>query len=179
MSSSSRSHAYPRRPDRPYAPRRSTTGWLAVIVFVFLAGIGIIGALSAVSVYAALSNGLPPVSRLEELRLPQEIVVLDRTGTTELARFGEFKREVVPFEEIPPVLLDATTAVEDKTFWENAGFDPAAIVAAGLDSIRGDSRGASTITQQLVRARLLEDDLVQDPRGRSSGSSRRSSSRSA
>jgi membrane peptidoglycan carboxypeptidase len=132
-------------------------------VFAFLAGIGIIGGLSAVSVYAALSNGLPPVSRLEELRLPQEIIVLDRTGETELARFGEFKREVVPFEEIPPILLDATTAVEDKTFWENAGFDPAAIVAAGLDSLRGDSRGASTITQQLVRARLLDEDLVQDP----------------
>ena len=68
-----------------------------------------------------------------------------------------------PFDEIPPILLDATTAVEDKTFWENAGFDPSAIVAAGLDSLRGNSRGASTITQQLVRARLLEDDLLQDP----------------
>ena len=30
--------------------------------------------------------------------------------------------------EIPPILLDATTAIEDKTFWENAGFDPVAIV---------------------------------------------------
>ena len=59
------------------------------------------------------------------------------------------------FEEIPPILVDATTAVEDKTFWENAGFDPVAIISAGLDSLRGNGRGASTITQQLVRARLL------------------------
>src|SRR4029079_18466160 len=66
-------------------------------------------------------------------------------------------------DEIPKVLLDATTAVEDKTFWDNAGFDPVAIVSAALDSIRGDSRGASTITQQLVRARLLDPSLVQDP----------------
>ena len=56
------------------------------------------------------------------------------------------------YDEIPPILLDATTAVEDKTFWENAGFDPVAIISAGLDSLRGRSRGASTITQQLVRA---------------------------
>ena len=67
------------------------------------------------------------------------------------------------FDEIPKVLLDATTAIEDKTFWENAGFDPVGIVAAALDSLRGDSRGASTITQQLVRARLLDPALVQDP----------------
>ena len=35
-------------------------------------------------------------------------------------------------------------------------FDPVAIVSAGLSSLRGDGRGASTITQQLVRARLLD-----------------------
>ena len=107
----------------------------------------------------------PPVGvdAREPTSCPEEIVVLDRTGKIELARFGEFKREVVTFDEIPPVLLDATTAIEDKTFWENAGFDPMAIIAAGIDSIRGNSRGASTITQQLVRARLLDPDLVQDP----------------
>ena len=89
-------------------------------------------------------------------------MLLDRTGEVEIARFGEFKRDVVAFEDIPPLMLDATTAIEDKTFWENAGFDPLAIVAAGLDSLRGNSRGASTITQQLVRARLLDPDLLQD-----------------
>ena len=161
MSVSYRSQAYPVRRAAP--PSRSTAGWLAIIVFAFLAGIGIIGAFAVVSVYAAMSTGLPPVSGLTDLRLPQETVLYDRTDETELARFGEFKREVVPFEEIPPILLDATTAVEDKSFWENAGFDPAAIVAAGIDSFRGNSRGASTITQQLVRARLLEPELVQDP----------------
>ncbi len=161
MSASYRSQAYQAR--RPVPPRRSTASWLAIIIFAFLAGVGIIGALAVVSVYASLSSNLQPVSGLSDLRLPQENVLYDRTGETELARFGEFKREVVAFEDIPPILLDATTAVEDKTFWENAGFDPAAIVAAGIDSLRGNSRGASTITQQLVRARLLEPELVQDP----------------
>ena len=54
-----------------------------------------------------------------------------------------------------PWLIDATTAVEDKTFWENAGFDPVGIVSAAIDTASGNGRGASTITQQLVRARLL------------------------
>ena len=163
MSANYRSHAYPIEPPAPASGRRSTLGWIAIIVFAFLAGLGIIAAIAAVSVYAALANGLPDPQGLTQYKLPEETVLYDRTGKIELARFGEFKRDVVTFDEIPPLVLDATTAIEDKTFWENAGFDPVAIVAAGLDSLRGNSRGASTITQQLVRARLLDPDLVQDP----------------
>ncbi|MDQ3555000.1 MAG: transglycosylase domain-containing protein, partial [Chloroflexota bacterium] len=69
---------------------------------------------------------------------------------------------VVAFGDLPPILIDATTGVEDRTFWTNTGFDPLGIVAAGLDTISGDVRGASTITQQLVRQRLLPGELVQD-----------------
>ena len=67
------------------------------------------------------------------------------------------------FDEISPALLDALTAVEDKTFWTNTGFDPVGIGAAAIDTLQGDGRGASTITQQLVRQRLLDPALVQDP----------------
>ena len=135
-----------------------------MIVFSFLAGLGAIGAIAAVGVYTTLASdkNLPPPSALTTYVLPEETVILDRTGRRELARFGDARREVVTFDEIPPLVLDATTAIEDKTFWENAGFDPVAILAAGLDSLRGNSRGASTITQQLVRQRRLPEELVQD-----------------
>jgi peptidoglycan glycosyltransferase len=141
----------------------STGGYIGVIILLFLAGVGVIGALAVVGVYNSLASDLPDVERLTTVTPVEESIIYDRTGETELARFGDERREVVTYEEIPPILLDATTAIEDKTFWDNAGFDPLAIISAGLDSIRGNSRGASTITQQLVRARLLPDDLVQDP----------------
>src|SRR5688572_8217549 len=160
MSDPYRSQAY--RIDEQPSPRRTTAGWIAIIVFAFLAAVGILGALATLSVYASLTTDLEQPEALTDYTLPEETVLLDRTGEVELARFGEFKRDVVTFEEIPPLVLDATTAIEDKTFWENAGFDPLAIVAAGVDSLRGNSRGASTITQQLVRARLLDEGLVQD-----------------
>ena len=35
------------------------------------------------------------------------------------------------FEELPGEIIDATTAIEDKDFWDNPGFDPAGIVSAG------------------------------------------------
>ena len=59
-------------------------------------------------------------------------------------------------------MLDATTAIEDKDFWVNAGFDPVGIISAGLDTISGRPRGASTITQQLVRNRLLPAEAFED-----------------
>ena len=112
------------RQGRPRtAPARPTTaGWFGLILFFFLAGIGAIGALATISLYSALATGLNPVTDMEDYELPEESIVFDRNGT-ELARFGEFKREVVEFEEIPPILLDATTAIEDKDFWINAGFE--------------------------------------------------------
>ena len=142
--------------------RPTTAGWLALILFFFLAGVGAIAALAVVGVYNSLASNLIPVDTLDDLELPEESVVFDREGN-ELARFGDFQREIVTFEEISPILLDATTAIEDKTFWENAGFDPLAIVSAGIDTLRGQGRGASTVTQQITRMRLLDDDLLEDP----------------
>jgi peptidoglycan glycosyltransferase len=54
-------------------------------------------------------------------------------------------------------MLDATTAIEDKDFWSNPGFDVAGFVSATVDTLSGHPRGGSTITQQLVRARLLPE----------------------
>ncbi len=126
-------------------------------------GAGAIGGGVAIATFLSLDDGtLPPVSDLEKISFPEQSVVYARDKTTELARFGDFHRDVVAWKDIPPVLVDATTAVEDRTFWENPGFDPIAIAAAALDTFRGNGRGASTITQQLVRQRLLEPELVQD-----------------
>jgi membrane peptidoglycan carboxypeptidase len=157
------SAARPAARPRRARPQPTTAGWIGIIVFVFLAGLGAIGAVAAIGIYSSLASGLDDPNTLTRYVLPEESIIYDRTGKIELARIGDAKREVVTFDEIPKVLLDATTAVEDKTFWDNAGFDPIAIVAAGLDSLRGNSRGASTITQQLVRERLLDPALVQDP----------------
>ena len=143
----------------------TTGGWIGLIVLFFLAGVGAIAAIAAVGAYSALAKSadLKPPTDMDKTVLAEESIIYDRTGKVELARFGDAKRDIVTFDEIPPVIIDATTAVEDKTFWENAGFDPVAIISAGLDSLRGNGRGASTITQQLVRARLLAPELVQDP----------------
>src|SRR3954464_9929980 len=132
---------------------------LLVLLVVLLAAGGLLagsGAVVAMGAYNHYAEGLPdPVAALTNIPFEQQTVIYDRTGKIELARLGDLKRELVTFEQLPGEILDATTAIEDKDFWVNPGFDPAGIVSAGLDTVAGKPRGASTITQQLVRARLL------------------------
>ena len=131
---------------------------MGVLLWGVLALLGVGGAAAGVAVFVSMSGNLPDPTNLERIELPQASIVYDRTGKTQMARFGEFNRVVVGFDQIPKALIDATTAVEDRSFWDNAGFDPLGIIAAGVDSLRGRPRGASTITQQLVRQRLLTSD---------------------
>jgi penicillin-binding protein 1A len=153
------------RPVRAGTPRTtpSAAGWLALVVFAALTLLAIAGAIGVVASFSRMTQDLPPVSQFNQVPLQQQSVVLDRTGKIELARIGGQRREVVTFDQIPAIAIDAQTAVEDKTFWDNAGFDPLAIISAGIDGLRGNSRGASTITQQLVRQQLLDPALVADP----------------
>ena len=155
--------------ERP-KPRSNLGRYIALSALGVVGLLGFIGlsfAIGTSSVLAFLNQmeaELPPVSDFEQLDFAQPTVIYDRTGTVELARFQIERRRVVAYEDIPKVLLDATIAVEDQTFWDNEGYDPNAIVAAALESLAGEGdRGASTITQQLVRQRLLDPALVADP----------------
>src|ERR1035437_4155115 len=141
-------------------PKGGAVRGIAVILpMILLATFVVMGAVTfvgAVGVYTTYSRDLEdPKAKLEGLSFNQQTVLYDRTGTIVLAAFGSEKRRVLGFSDIPNVVLDATTSAEDKTFWTNAGFDPRAFVSAIGDALSGNPRGASTITQQLVRARLL------------------------
>ena len=62
-------------------------------------------------------------------------------------------QEWVPLDQIPKTLVDAVVVAEDGTFWSNSGFDWFEFQESfSRDLQRFEfSRGASTITQQLVK----------------------------
>jgi membrane peptidoglycan carboxypeptidase len=131
---------------------------IALPIFLFASFLvaGIVGFAGAVAAFSHYSQGLPdPKEVFNNLNFAEETRVLDRSAKVQLASFARERRDVITFDQASPAVIDATTSVEDKTFWDNAGFDPAGIISAGLDTLTGNSRGGSTITQQLVRARLL------------------------
>ena len=68
------------------------------------------------------------------------------------------KREVVKYDDIPKVMVEAVLAIEDRRFFEHSGVNFIRMVEAGVD--RFDSRqrheqGGSTITMQLSRGFFL------------------------
>ena len=152
-----RRRALGRRPRGRYGSTIVTVvGAILVALFVGMLVIAGAGFVFAVGTYNHYAAGLPdPAEALQNIEFDQQTVIYDRTAKVELARLGDLKREIVRYTDLTPEIIDATTAIEDKDFWVNAGFDPGGIIAAGLDTVSGRPRGASTITQQLVRARLL------------------------
>lgn len=141
---------------------------MAVFLILIVSGVGVasagvIAAAGAAGVtIATLDQGLPDVREFQDIDFWQPTRVFDRSGKVELAQFWEHRREVIDFDQIPPLVLDVTTATEDATFWDNPGFDLAATMSAFVTEAAGGGErgGGSTITQQLVRARLLPEDIV-------------------
>ena len=129
---------------------------IPLLLFSSFLALGAVGFITAISAYAYYSKDLPdPSEAFKGLVFDSPTTVFDRTGQVQLATFGEHRRELVTFNEIPPEMIDATTSIEDKDFWTNPGFDLGGFIAATVDTLTGHPRGGSTITQQLVRATLL------------------------
>ncbi len=157
MAGSNRSDGSPR------ARRRS--GGLAILLPLALLALSLFIATIAYTgitrVYARVATDLPDPRNLASIVLGENSGVFDRTGTVKLADFGTDLRETIPFEDFSTRVIDTTTVIEDKTFWENSGFDPLGFLSAALDTLGGSERGGSTITQQLVRSILLPDTAFQ------------------
>src|SRR6185503_6875038 len=81
-----------------------------------------------------------------------------------LAEYATEKRVFVPVKEMPPLLIHAFLAAEDRNFYSHIGIDPLAMLrAAATDIMRiGAARrpiGASTITQQVAKNFLVGSEL--------------------
>ena len=80
-------------------------------------------------------------------------------ATAALSTAGE-DREIVVYEDLPQVLIDAVIATEDQDFFNHQGVDPRGIARAAYQFIRreGVLQGGSTITQQYVKLAFNDED---------------------
>jgi penicillin-binding protein 1A len=74
-----------------------------------------------------------------------------------VAQLGLENREDVQLKDVPKIIQDAVISVEDKTFWTNDGVDVNGVLRAALKNLTSGTiaQGGSTITQQLVKNRIL------------------------
>ncbi len=79
-------------------------------------------------------------------------VLLDKNGN-EFARLGTENRELVNYEELPQVLVDAIVATEDSRYFQHNGVDLARFTKAVIGQLMGrsDAGGGSTLTMQVVK----------------------------
>lgn len=105
--------------------------------------------------YAISAQGLD-LPRLPPIQREPQITYVDRNGALIGVRGGRFAPPV-DIAKLPKHVPAAFVAIEDRRFYEHAGFDPRGIaraVVTGLSDGRA-SQGASTITQQLARNLFL------------------------
>jgi penicillin-binding protein 1C len=146
-------------------PKPKKTGWIWVLAgmiffsFAIVIAVSIVGIVSPLTIATAVYS-----SRYESLSLDKDYSltfettrIYDRKGVLLYEKQPEEGlREYVTYDKIPRVLVDATTAAEDPSFFDNQGVDPYAIGRAVYINLSGQgSSGASTITQQVARLLYL------------------------
>ena len=125
----------------------------------------VVGGVAVGACLAALLPGIATVGaahhftsdKLGELRdLKQRSTIFDSHGN-KIAVLGLQNREDASLDEVPQVIQDAIIASEDQTFWSNDGVDLNATMRAFLKNLTSGKivQGGSTITQQLVKNRIL------------------------
>ncbi len=120
-----------------------------------VAGLWLVLGFAGLLVYFAI--GLP---NPENLQIPQRapsMVIVDRGGA-EIARRGAYRGNALRIEEMPPHLLHAVIATEDKRFYSHFGVDPLGLLRAVFVNLGAGYivQGGSTISQQLAKNLFLE-----------------------
>ncbi|MFQ6552455.1 penicillin-binding protein 1A [Aestuariibius insulae] len=123
-----------------------------VALGVLMAGIGLGG------LFWAFSRDLPSTDMLASYS-PKTISRIYSGEGRIIDEFAVERRLFAPAEEIPDLVKHAFISAEDKRFYDHAGYDLEGIAAALRDAVRSrgeDVRGASTITQQVMKNFLLD-----------------------
>ncbi|MDP3058453.1 MAG: transglycosylase domain-containing protein, partial [bacterium] len=112
---------------------------------------------SGVATIAYLVHDVTPV-KLNEAIVVETSFILDIKGEV-LAQLHETQNRVtISIDLMPDHLLNAVVAMEDERFYEHFGFSPRDFIRGAYLTLTGQSRqGASTITQQVARNRILKD----------------------
>jgi penicillin-binding protein 1A len=119
---------------------------------IFLVGAVAIGVAMLLIILVLTYPNLPSLEVLTDYRPKIPLRVYTADGFL-IGEYGEERRAVVAFQDVPPVLKHAILAAEDDRFYHHGGIDYTGILrAAGANLLGGGKRqGASTITQQVAR----------------------------
>ncbi len=125
--------------------------FFAVLLSLISSGVG--------GAYAYYQAQLPLLNGMANHTLFQSTRIFDRKGRLlyELYDPKYGRRTYVNYNDISPLLISATVAAEDHTFWTNSGVDVQGTLRAAIANLQNQTvvEGGSTITQQLIKNQLF------------------------
>jgi penicillin-binding protein 1A len=135
----------------------------AVSLLMWLGGMigacAVIGGLLIGYMLVVMKPNLPSLEALTDYqpKVPLRVYTADHIL---IGEFGEERRSLVRFEDIPDVMKKAVLAIEDYRFYEHGGVDFVGILRAGVEDVMrgGAAQGASTITMQVARNFFLSSE---------------------
>ena len=141
-------------------PSRRRPIWLSLLKWGAI--LGMIGAALGTATIAFVfwmygrDPSLPKIDKLESYQFKQTTKILDRNDHL-IGTLGKERRTFVPYDKIPPLVIDSFVAAEDNKFWTHGGIDYVGMGRAFFANLRAGhtKEGASTITQQVVKNMLL------------------------
>lgn len=141
--------------------RRFTVGKLIKILIIMIIMAGIMAGGAIGTAVLAIMEDAPEIDPTTIMsNLDQTSSIYDPDGNLIEKILAEELRTIVSIKEMPKHLLDAFIAIEDERFETHPGVDIEGIAGALLDNFRsGGMRGASTITQQLVKNVYLTNEV--------------------
>jgi penicillin-binding protein 1A len=145
-------------PPSPPSSKKHSPKRILLTLLAALSGLAVCGVLVVVFALAMAYPNLPALDTLTDYRpkMPLRIFTADNVL---IGEFGEERRTLVHFKDIPDVMKKAVLAIEDDRFYEHGGVDYWGILRAALHNATGGARqGASTITQQVARNFFLSSE---------------------
>ncbi|WP_352232122.1 PBP1A family penicillin-binding protein [Marivivens sp. LCG002] len=136
---------------------RFILSFFGTIFSMITLGIGL-AALSLGAIFYMYGKDLPSYEVLSQYR-PKTISRIYSGEGQIIDEFATERRVFTPAEEIPDIVKQAFISAEDKNFYTHPGYDVRGMAAAFIDAVKSrgaDLRGASTITQQVMKNFLLD-----------------------
>jgi len=127
-----------------------------ILLFGLGASATLAGTAAVVGAYYYVLPGLPAAETIRDIPLQIPLRIYSRDGFL-ISEIGERRRFLVTYEDLPPHVVHAFIAAEDRRFFEHPGVDYQGITRALARLLKSGeiSGGGSTLTQQLARDYFL------------------------